>query len=58
MLTDNLKLDPVTLGFLNIIYNLGTNITNTILFKIFFKKLMFFNHMRNFVQLHFKFPAV
>ena len=37
MLADNLKLDPVTLGFLNIIFNLGTNITNIIFWKYFLK---------------------
>ena len=37
MLADNLKLDPVTLGVLNIIFNLGTNITNTIFWKYFLK---------------------
>ena len=30
MQADNLKLAPVTLGFLNIIFNLGINITHTI----------------------------
>ena len=37
MKADNLKLAPVTLGFLNTIFNFGTNVNNTIFENVFSK---------------------